>query len=106
MSREEKIERYAKIWYWEDILKAQFSIMNLEFKEIVFIEEILPYVNYIGYVKVKENEFIEVSVTFNKKGHGTMNIRPTILNSIQDEIAGGKVLFSKLIDGLPCRSNQ
>jgi hypothetical protein len=105
MSRNEKIDRYAQLWYWENIIKAQFSVMNLEFKEIVFIEEILPYVNYIGFVKVKEGEFIEVMVSFNKRGEGTMNIRPTILNSIEDEIAGGKVLFSKLIDGLPCRSN-
>lgn len=96
MSRQEKIERYAKLWYWEDVIKAQFSVMNLEFQEIVFIEEILPYINYIGFVKVKEDEFIEVSVTFNKRGHGTMNIRPTILNSIEDEIAGGKVLFSNI----------
>ena len=100
MTREQVIQRYARIWYWEDLLKTQFSVMNLEFQEIVFIEEILPYINYIGFVKVKShskhNEFIEVMVSFNKKGRGIINIHPRILNSIEDEIAGGKVLLNKL----------
>jgi hypothetical protein len=100
MTREQVIQRYARIWYWEDLLKTQFSVMNLEFQEIVFIEEILPYINYIGFVKVKshskQNEFIEVMVSFNKKGRGTINIHPRILHSIEDEIAGGKVLLNKL----------
>jgi hypothetical protein len=100
MSREEKIQRYAKLWYWEDILKSHFSVMNLEFKKIVFIEEIIQYVNYIGYVQVKshsnKDEFIEVTVSFNKMGRGILNIRPTILNSIEDEIAGGKVLLNHI----------
>ena len=100
MSREEKIQRYALLWYWEDILKTQFSVMNLEFQEIVFIEEILPYINYIGFVRVKshskQDEFIEVMVSFNKKGQASINIHPRILNSIEDEIAGGKVVFTSL----------
>ena len=100
MTRERIIQRYARIWYWEDIIKKQFSEMNLEFQEIVFIEEILPYVNYVGYVQVKSHskndEFIEVTVSFNKRGSAYINIHPRLLNSIEDEIAGGKVLLSKL----------
>lgn len=99
MTREERIQRYAKIWYWEAILKTEFSVMNLEFQEIVFIEELFPYSNYAGFVKVKshsnKDEYIEVNVSFNKRAQGIMNINPNILNSIEDEISGGKVLFTR-----------
>lgn len=100
MTREQVIQKYAKIWYWEEILKTQFSVMNLELQEIVFIEEIIPYINYIGFVRIKSNskqdEYIEVTVSFNKKGQAIINIYPRIINSIEDEIAGGKVLFTNL----------
>ena len=100
MSREQKIQRYAKLFFWENILRKQFSVMNLEFQEIVFIEEILAYINYIGFVKVKshskKDEFIEVMVSFNREGQINLTIYPIILNSFEDEIAGGKVLFSRI----------
>jgi hypothetical protein len=96
MLREERIQRYAKLFFWEEILKQHLSKMKLEFQKIVFIEEILPFANYIGYVKVKSdsnNEFIEVRVSFNSRGSACIKIDPRILNDIQDEISGGKVIF-------------
>ena len=97
MLREERIQRYAKLFFWEEILKRHFSEMNLEFQKIVFIEEIIPYANYIGYVQVKSHsnkeEFIEVKVSFNSRGSACMKIHPHILNDIEDEISGGRVLL-------------
>lgn len=74
--------------------------MNLEFQEIVFVEELVPYESYRGFVKVKSHsqmlEFIEISVRFNKKGHPYASIHPCIIHTISSTSATGKVLFNIL----------
>jgi hypothetical protein len=97
MEREQAIQRYAKAWFWEDILKKELLKMNLEFQEIMFIEEIIPYSHYIGFVKVKpvsnRNEFIEVTVLFDKRARVILSFRANIIYSFEEEIAGGKILL-------------
>ena len=97
MSRERAIKRYAKLFFWEDVLKKQFSIMNIEFVEIVLIEELIPFTMYSGFCRIKslseKDEFIEVMVSFNKKGVPSINCNRTILNSIDDCLDGGKILL-------------
>ena len=97
MSRERIINRYAKLFFWEDILKRQFSQMNIEFVEIALIEELIPFTMYSGFCRIKslseKDEFIEVIVSFNKKGIPNINCNPEILNSIEDCLDGGKILL-------------
>ena len=97
MKREQVIQRYAKMWFWEDILKKELLKMNLEFQEIMFIEEIISYSHYIGFVKVKsvsnKDEFIEATVLFDKRGRVTLSFRANIIYSLEEEIAGGKILL-------------
>jgi len=97
MSREQIINRYAKLFFWEDVLKKQFSIMNIEFQEIVLIEELVPFTMYSGFSRIKslseKDEFIEVIVSFNKKGVPNINCNRTIIHSIEDCLDGGKILL-------------
>ena len=97
MSRERAVNRYAKLFFWEDILKRQFSQMNIEFVEIALIEELIPFTMYSGFCRIKslseKDEFIEVIVSFNKKGIPNINCNPEILNSIEDCLDGGKILL-------------
>lgn len=97
MSRERVVNRYAKLFFWEDILRKQFSIMNIEFVKIVLIEELIPFTMYSGFSKIKslseKDEYIEVMVSFNKKGVPSLNCNPTILHSIDDCLDGGKILL-------------
>jgi hypothetical protein len=97
MSREQYIQRFAKLFFWENILKTEFSQMNIEFIEIVLIEELIPFSLYSGFSRIKslteKNEFIEITVTFNKRGIPSMSCSPTILNSIDDCLDGGKILL-------------
>ena len=71
--------------------------MNIVFEEIVLIEELIPFEFYVGFVRIKsqseKDEFIEVVVTFNKKGQPNINCNPEILNSIEDCLDGGKILL-------------
>ena len=88
MSREQIVNRYAKLFFWEDILKKQFSQMNIEFVEIVLIEELIPFTMYSGFSRIKslsgKDEFIEVIVSFNKKGIPNINCNLTFINSFED----------------------
>jgi hypothetical protein len=97
MSREQKINRYAKLFFWEEILKKQFSVMNIEFVEIVLIEELIPFTMYSGFSRIKslseKDEFIEVIVSFNNKGVPSISCNTTILHSIDDCLDGGKILL-------------
>ena len=97
MSRERAVNRFAKLFFWEDVLKRHFSQMNIEFIKIVLIEELVPFTMYSGFSKIKslseKDEFIEVVVTFNKKGQPNINCNPTILNSIEGCLDGGKILL-------------
>ncbi len=97
MSRERIVNRYAKLFFWEDVLRKQFSVMNIEFIEIVLIEELIPFTMYSGFSRIKslseKDEFIEVIVSFNKKGVPNINCNPTIINSIDDCLDGGKILL-------------
>jgi hypothetical protein len=97
MSRERAIKRYAKLFFWEDVLRKHFSQMNIDFVEIVLIEELVPFTMYSGFSRIKslseKDEFIEVIVSFNKKGVPNINCNPTILNSIDDCLDGGKILL-------------
>jgi len=101
MKREQAIQRYAKIWFWEDLLKKELLEMNLEFQKIMFIEEITSYSHYIGFVKVKstskKDEFIEVTVVFDKRAKLTISLRPTIIYSLEEEIAGGRILLDNRV---------
>ena len=96
MERERSIKRYAKLFFWEDILRKQFSIMNIEFQEIVFIEELVPYQVYVGFSRIKplsdKDEFIETTVSFNKRGFPSMTCSPRIIHCIQDCLDGGRIL--------------
>jgi len=100
MSREQIINRYAKLFFWEDILKAQFSQMNVEFIEIVLIEELIPYTLYSGFSRIKslsdKDEFIETTVSFNKRCVPSLSCSPRIIHSVKDCLDGGKILFSNL----------
>jgi hypothetical protein len=97
MSRERVINRYAKLFFWEDVLRKQFSLMNIEFIEITLIEELIPFTMYSGFCRIKslseKDEFIEVMVSFNKKGIPNITCNRTILNSIEDCLDGGKILL-------------
>ncbi len=97
MSREQAVNRYAKLFFWEEILRKQFSIMNIEFIEIVLIEELIPFSVYVGFSRIKsssrKDEFIETTVSFNKNGVPSMSCSSTILNSIEDCLDGGKILL-------------
>jgi hypothetical protein len=97
MSRERIINRYAKLFFWEDILRKQFSQMNIEFVEIVLIEELVQFTMYSGFSRIKslskKDEFIEVIVSFNKKGVPSISCNTTILHSIDDCLDGGKILL-------------
>lgn len=97
MSRERAVNRFAKLFFWEDVLRKQFSVMNIEFVKIVLIEEMIPFTLYSGFCRIKslseKDEFIEVMVSFNKKGLPNINCNPVILNSIEDYLDGGKILL-------------
>ena len=97
MSREQIINRYAKLFFWEDILRKQFSVMNIEFVEVVLIEELIPFTMYSGFSRIKslseKDEFIEVIVSFNNKGVPSISCNTTILHSIDDCLDGGKILL-------------
>ena len=73
--------------------------MNLEFIEIVLIEELIPFEFYIGFVRIKsqsdKDEFIEVVVSFNIDGLPHINCNPNILNSIEEHLEGN-ILLNKL----------
>jgi hypothetical protein len=85
---------------WEDFLRIQFKPLGIEFQEIVFIEEVEEYGIYSAFARIKsnsdKNEFIEISVVFNKKGSPLVTLYPSVIHSIDYYIAGGKVLFNKL----------
>lgn len=97
MSRERAVKRFAKLFFWEDVLRNHFSQMNIEFIKIVLIEELIPFTMYSGFSKIKslseKDEFIEVMVSFNKKGIPNINCNPTIIHSIEDCLDGGKILL-------------
>lgn len=97
MSRERTINRFAKLFFWEDVLRNHFSQMNIEFIKIVLIEELIPFTMYSGFSKIKslseKDEFIEVMVSFNKNGIPNINCNPTIIHSIEDCLDGGKILL-------------
>lgn len=97
MERERNVNRYAKVFFWEDVLRRHFSEMNIEFVKIVLIEELIPFTMYGGFCRIKslseKDEFIEVVVTFNKKGQPNINCNRTILHSIEDCLDGGKILL-------------
>ena len=97
MSRERVVNRFAKLFFWEDVLRIHFSQMNIEFIKIVLIEELVPFTMYSGFSKIKslseKDEFIEVLVSFNKKGIPNINCNPTIIHSIEDCLDGGKILL-------------
>lgn len=97
MSRERIINRYAKLFFWEDILRKQFSQMNIEFVEIVLIEELVPFTMYSGFSRIKslseKDEFIETMVSFNKRGTPSLNCNRTIIHSIEECLDGGKILL-------------
>ena len=100
MSREQRIERYKVGYFWEEILRNLFSEMNIEFQEIVFIEELVPYQVYVGFSRIKplsdKDEFIETTVSFNKRGFPSMTCSPRIIHCIQDCLDGGRILLNKL----------
>jgi hypothetical protein len=100
MERERTVNRFAKLFFWEDILRKQFSQMNIEFVEIVLIEELIPFTMYSGFSRIKslseKDEFIEIIVTFNKKGLPNINCNRTIIHSIEDCLDGGKIIFTSL----------
>lgn len=100
MTRERKIKRFAFLFMWEDFLRTHFKSMGLEFQEIVFIEELEEFGIYTGFARIKsnsdKNEFIEISVVFDKKGSPVVTLYPSIINSIDYYITGGKVLLNKL----------
>jgi hypothetical protein len=97
MSRERVVNRFAKLFFWEDVLRKQFSVMNIEFIEIVLIEELIPFTMYSGFSRIKslsgKDEFIEVLVSFNKKGLPNINCNQKIIHSIDDCLDGGKFLL-------------
>jgi len=97
MSRERAVNRFAKLFFWEDVLRRHFSEMNIEFVKIALIEELIPFTMYSGFCRIKslseKDEFIEVMVSFNKKGIPNINCNPEILNSIEDCLDGGKILL-------------
>lgn len=106
MTRERVVNRYAKLFFWEDVLRKQFSVMNIEFQEIVLIEELVPYTIYTGFSRIKsssgKDEFIETIVSFNKRGFPSLSCNPTIIYSINDYLDGGRILFNKTpVDELP-----
>jgi hypothetical protein len=100
MSREQRIKRYSVGYFWEPILRNRFSEMNVEFEEIVFIEELIPYSMYSAYIRIKshskKDEFIETTVSFNKHGVPSLSIQSNIINSVLDYIDGGKVLLNNI----------
>lgn len=93
----QRVERYATSWYWKMLLEKHFSTMNLEFEEIAQVEEVEEYKSYIGFVKVKShsdlNEFIEVTVLFDKRGNVSIQCYPIIFNCMDTD--GGKILLQK-----------
>jgi hypothetical protein len=94
----QQVERYAASWIWKMVLEKHFSKMDLEFEEIAQIEEILEYSYYVGFVKVKShsklNEFIEVTVMFDKRGKPSINIDSQIYNEISND--EGRLLLQKI----------
>jgi hypothetical protein len=115
MTRELKVKRLAKSFYWEKFLKKEFSVMKLEFIEIALIEELIPYEYYNGFVRIKSysgnDEFIEVTVSFNMQGIPYVTCNPKIINTVHNFLDGGKILLDKIsskssLDGIPGRSNQ
>ena len=106
MSRERAINRYAKLFFWEDVLRKQFSVMNIEFQEIVLIEELVPFTVYVGFSRIKslseKDEFIETTVSFNKHGAPSLNCNPRIIHSIEECLDGGRLILNKIqLDELP-----
>ena len=100
MSRERKIRSNAASWIWKEALKSQFRELNLEFEEIVFIEEVDAFNYYIAFVKVKSHsdkpEYIEITVNFNERGTPMMSIYPTIQYRVYTNFTEGKILLNKL----------
>jgi hypothetical protein len=100
MSREQRIERYKVGYFWEEILRNLFSEMNIEFQEIVLVEELVPYQLYVGFSRIKSvsktEEFLETTVSFNKHGVPSMSCSPVIINSVKDYLDGGKILFNNI----------
>ena len=102
MTREKRIKSNAASWIWEEALKPQFRELNLEFEEIVLIEEVDMFNYYIAFVKVKSHsgkpEYIEITVTFNSKGTASASIYPIILNRVDTSFTEGKILLNKIIN--------
>ena len=100
MLRERKIRNNAVSWVWKEILKPQFKELNLEFDEIVFIEEVDEFNYYIAFVKVKSHsdkpEYIEITVNFNARGMPIISIYPIIQNRVYTNFTEGKILLNKL----------
>lgn len=100
MSRERKIRSNGVSWIWKEALKPQFKELNLEFEEIVFIEEVEEYNCYTAYVKVKSHsekpEYIEIVVYFNTRGSPIASIYPIILNKVDTNFTTGKIILNKL----------
>jgi hypothetical protein len=102
MSRERRIKSNGVSWIWKEVLKPQFRQLNLEYEEIVFIEEVDEYNYYIAFVKVKSHsekpEYIEITVTYNSRGTASVSIYPIILNKVYTNFTEGKILLNKLTD--------
>lgn len=100
MTREYRIRNNATTIFWKEKLKKYLSHMNLEFEEIMLIEEVDPFNYYIAHIKVnshsEKNKFIEVIVTFNVKGQASISIYPILLDTINLDFSYGNILLNKL----------
>ena len=74
--------------------------MNIEFQEIVLIEELAKYELYTGFSRIKslsgKDEFIETMVAFNKRGVPSITCYPNILHSLEGCLDGGTILLNKV----------
>jgi len=99
MILEHHVLKYANSWIWKDILKSTFLEMNLEFVEIMYIEELVKLQYYSGFIKVKSHsnhpEYIEVEVIFDKKGKPIISIIPTLLNAVKTRVVS-RIILNKL----------
>jgi hypothetical protein len=100
MTREQRIQHYGKGFYWNELLKNEFSKLNYKFEEIVLIEELIPFERYRGFARIhagsNKNKFILVSVSFNKRARPYISFSQFIFNSVFT--GKGKILLNKLLD--------
>ena len=99
MKREDRIRKCGTSIYWKMKLYSYFLTLNLEYIQIVLIEEIIKYEYYIGFIKVKTNEkekYVQIIVFFDKRGKPEIHVLHELLERINRQFVDGNLLLCNI----------